>query len=327
MSHLKDVDFENPCGYCQKKASRILYDTQDIYEDKYLVNQCTHCQAIFLSPRPTNEQLSRAYDESYYGEQDHKFSPTVEKILDFFRSQRANIVTRYVLPPAKVLDIGCGNGRFLQYVRSKGKYQIYGVELPGKAADRAAAIEGIQLKKGTLEYDDFETETFDVITLFHVFEHLAEPVKTLEIIQKILKTDGKLIMSFPNIDSFQSNVFKGKWLHLDPPRHLFFFKPKDFVKEMQQYGFELVSETYFSTEQNPFGMQQSILNKLFKKRELLYEYLKGNDDYTKDYSKASLLMQRAFFVLTFPLFAVVDMIESMFKKGATVEFVFNKKAK
>ena len=132
-------------------------------------------------------------------------------------------------------------------------------------------------------------------------------------------------MSFPNIDSFQSQMFKGKWLHLDPPRHLFFFKPKDFVNEMKSYGFELVQETHFCTEQNPFGMQQSLLNLMTKKRELLYEHLKGNEEYVNGHSKASLFVQRSFFTLSYPLFVLSDAIESAFGKGATVEFVFKKK--
>ena len=296
-----------------------------MYGDRFHVNQCVQCQAIYLHPRPTAAQLDRAYSESYYGEQDDKFSPFIEKILDYFRGKRARLIKKYVAAPAKVLDIGCGNGRFLQYLLKEGNYETYGVELAGKAAERAAAIPQIHLKKGRLEHGDFEAESLDAVTLFHVFEHLDEPIKTLEIASNILKKDGILVMSFPNIDSLQSNMFKGKWLHLDPPRHLFFFKPRDFVTEMKNYGFELVQETHFCIEQNPFGMQQSLLNKMTKKREVLYEYLKGNEAYVNGHSKLNLFAQRSFFTLSYPLFVISDALESAFGKGATVEFVFKKK--
>jgi len=248
----KKADVTAVCGYCKQKGSISLYDTEDMYGDSFQVHQCVQCQAIYLHPRPTAAQLERAYSESYYGEQDDKFSPFIEKVLDFFRGKRARLLKKYVAAPSKVLDIGCGNGRFLQYLLKEGNYETYGVELAGKAAERAAAIPQINLKKGRLEHGDFEAESLDAVTLFHVFEHLDEPIETLEIASKILKKDGILLMSFPNIDSFQSQMFKGKWLHLDPPRHLFFFKPKDFVNEMKNYGFELVQETHFCTEQNPF---------------------------------------------------------------------------
>lgn len=323
----KEIDQTNPCGYCKQKGSIVLYDTVDTHGDAYKVNSCTHCKAIFLSPRPTAAQLARAYDDSYYGEQDDKFPPIIEKALDYFRSSRAKLVTEHADPPAKVLDIGCGNGKFLQYVLQAGDYDAYGIELPGKAAERAAAIPNLTLKQGSLEEGDFAPNSMDVITLFHVFEHLAEPMKRMQVIQKILKPGGVLIMSFPNIDSFQSSVFKGKWLHLDPPRHLFFFRPADFVAEMKNYGLHVEKTTFFSTEQNPFGMQQSILNSLTSTRELLYEDLKGNKHYVAKhgYSKLNMALQKAFWLTTAPLFIVSDMLESGFKKGATVEFVLRKK--
>lgn len=314
------------CLYCKKEQSIPHFKTCDIFGDKYVIRNCLNCQAFFLSPPPNSEQLAQAYDDSYYGEKEKKFSSFIENLLDFFRRRRAQMIANTLPPHAKVLDIGCGNGRFLQYVqKQKSDTQIYGIEMSGKAAKRAAQIEGLQLKVGSLAKSDFLPNTFDAITLFHVFEHLQEPVFTLQTIQQILKPDGLFVLSFPNIDSWQANVFKGKWFHLDPPRHLFFFKPKDFVAEMQKYGFQEVQQCHFSLEYNAFGAQQSLLNLLFQKRELLYEHLKGNVSYTKDYGRFNLMLQNLFFKLTYPLFVGLDLLSSSFKKGATVEFVFRKK--
>ncbi|MCD4679156.1 MAG: hypothetical protein K8S00_02095, partial [Bacteroidales bacterium] len=135
---------------------------------------------------------------------------------------------------------------------------------------------------------------------------------------------GTLIISFPNISSLQSKLFKGKWLHLDPPRHLIFFKAKDFIRILESMGFELVRENYISTEQNVYGMIQSILNKFFKKREILFEYLKGNTEYIKEFSSFNIFMQKLFFYFTFPFFAIADVFISFLKKCATVEFTFRK---
>jgi len=160
--------------------------------------------------------------------------------------------------------------------------------------------------------------------MFHVFEHLTDPQNTIKIIRKIIKKDGTLIISFPNIDSVQSKIFKGKWLHLDPPRHLLFFKAKDFINILESHGFEIVREKYISTEQNVYGMIQSILNSFFKKREILFEYLKGNKDYVKEFSSMNIFLQKLFFYFTFPVFAIADVFISFLKKGATVEFTFKK---
>lgn len=322
------IDTENTCIYCKSRGSIVLYPTYDISGDAFTINKCKSCKAFYLAPPPTSEQLSRAYDDSYYGSGEEKFKEgVIEKMLDYFRRKRAKTLCRFLGGQGKVLDIGCGNGKFLSFVKQQGSFGIYGIEPEGGSARRAEKIPGIHLKKGFLKKGDFAPESLDGITLFHVFEHLSEPRQTLEIISEIMKKDGILMMSFPNIDSFQSRVFKGKWLHLDPPRHLFFFSPEDFKLEMQKFGFEILREKHFSIEYNPFGFQQSLLNCIFTKREILYESLKGNKEYVKEFSKTNLLLQNLFFKVSSPLFIFSDIVESAFRKGATVEFVMRKKNK
>jgi hypothetical protein len=133
-----------------------------------------------------------------------------------------------------------------------------------------------------------------------------------------------LSISFPNIDSIQAKRFKGDWLHLDPPRHLLYFKADDFISLLKNYGFELKEENYFSMEQNPFGMVQSILNRHSKKRDILFESMKGNKDYLSDVKASQLFFHKAFFYCSFPLFIICDFFASLLKKSATVEFVFLK---
>ena len=317
---------EHPCGYCKARNSSARYPTSDIFGNEYMIHRCDACKAFFLTPYPTADELAKAYDDSYYGEGDEKFDEGwIERILDHFRGRRADIFKRSLKGSGRVLDIGCGNGKFLDMVQERGDFEIHGIEMPGGSAERARQIPNLQLRVGSLQATDHESDSFDAISLFHVFEHLTEPKETLEIISRILKKDGVLIMSFPNIDSWQSRIFKGKWLHIDPPRHLFFFfTPEDFRDLMLGFGFEVVRERHFSIEYNPFGMQQSILNTLQKKRDVLYESLKGNKEYVREYSAANLFMQNMFFKLSSPFFTALDVIESMFRKSVTVEFVLKK---
>lgn len=311
------------CYFCQSEDSEMLYPVKDIFDDEYFLQKCRNCNAVFLSPNPTEEQLARAYDSSYYGTKEEKFSsPGIEKVLDKFRMGRAKRLHKALKGQGNVLDIGCGNGRFLKYLSSLGNYRIYGTELDGNSAKRAQSIENLTLKVGVLEEDDFPEHSFDAITLFHVFEHLTDPSSMLAIIAKILKPDGILVMSFPNIASNQSLWFKGDWLHLDPPRHLFYFSPEDFETIMKKEGFVIEKKHFRSMEQNPFGMTQSILNKIIVKRDVLFESMKGNHSYVEEYVGFSLFMQKLFFLCTFPLFAIADLFAG--NKGASVEFILRK---
>jgi SAM-dependent methyltransferase len=317
----EQTDNASPCGYCGETRSLKLYPTRSIAQDQFYLNLCLNCCASFLSPPPTEEQLARAYDDSYYGRGEMKFTALIEKGLDYFRSLRARRVRRYIAPPARILDIGCGNGRFLGYLIERG-FGAYGTELPGKAADRAAQIPQLNLKVGPLEDGDFSEDFFDGVCLWHVFEHLTAPKETLQIVGRILKPGGYLFMSLPNIDSLQSRLFKGKWLHLDPPKHLFLLGPKDLTTQMERLGFGLTKTRHFSLEQNPFGIQQSILNCLLSKREVLYEALKGNAVYTADYSRCTIMLQKVFYLSSFPLFALLAALEAILRKGGTMELVF-----
>ena len=311
------------CVYCHSVNSRPLYDTVSTAGDRFTLNKCRYCNCCFLSPNPTKQQLDAAYNDSYYGQSENKFPGWIEKVLDHFRSQRARTVMLYVKAPANVLDIGCGNGRFLQGLIGKN-FNCYGIELPSKSAERASRIPGLNLKTGQLCENDFGAHFFDAVTMWHVIEHLPELRETLQIIGNILNQGGYLLVSLPNIDSFQSRLFRDRWLHLDPPRHLFFFGALDLTKIMQTFGFEIVTIKFFSLEQNPFGMQQSILNCVIRKREVLFEALKGNRSYTCEYSSVSILLQKIFYITTFPLFAMLSVIEACLKRGGTMELVFRK---
>ncbi|MHC4556119.1 MAG: class I SAM-dependent methyltransferase [Planctomycetota bacterium] len=319
----EQLDNKSPCAYCRARESLRLYPTYSISGDNFHINRCLKCHALFLSPRPTQQQLDQAYGDSYYGKGQTKFAGHIEKILDRFRSARARKVCRYITPPARILDIGCGNGRFLSYLINRG-FDGYGTELPGKAAQRAAQVTDLKLKVGHHAADNFGENFFDCICMWHVFEHLTEPKETLQIIQRILKPGGYLMISLPNIESLQSRLFRGNWLHLDPPKHLLFLTASDLVSEMTEFGFKLIKRRYFSLEQNPFGIQQSILNCLLTKREVLFEALKGNVAYTKEYSRLNITLQKLFYLSTFPLFAFLAGLEAALRKGGTMELIFQK---
>jgi SAM-dependent methyltransferase len=320
-----DDEQDAPCGYCGQRDSRRLYETEDIRGNRFHIRHCQACRAYFLAPRPSDSMLADAYDTSYYGERTQKFSfPLIERALDYFRAGRARQVRRFLADDEAVLDIGCGNGQFLRQLSEMGKFELHGSELPGGAATRAAQVPGVTLHLGPAEQLALPPNAFKAITLFHVFEHLVAPQAVLQEISRLLQPNGVLVMSFPNIDSRQSRWFKGDWLHLDPPRHLFLFAPDDFQALMAGLGYELLETQYLSLEQNPMGLIQSLLNKISPKRELLFEALKGNRHYTAGYPAGKMALQKLFFLLFFPIAALSDLLTFPSHRRATVTFTFRK---
>lgn len=124
----------------------------------------------------------------------------------------------------RLLDIGCGNGSYLAMMKRLG-WEVVGTEIDPKAADIATSSLGIFVHVGDLEDAPFEHASFDVITMSHVIEHVADPIEFLNTAARFLKPGGEMIVVTPNLSSLGSRIFGADWYYLDPPRHLYLFTP------------------------------------------------------------------------------------------------------
>lgn len=313
---------EIKCVLCHSDNSSKCFLSNDFFENPFEIRKCLTCKTYFLHPLPNESLLDKYYNESYFGKSGSKFkNPVIEKAIDYFRKSRARKLSKSISDRAKVLDIGCGNGNFLNYLSEFGSYELHGIERNELAAQRALLHTNLKVQSRPLDAKSFPENYFDAVTMFHVFEHVSNPTEVLTIISKILKSGGVFRISVPNIQSFQALIFKGNWLHIDTPRHLFFLKPDDMIKTIESYGFKVIESSSFSIEQNPFGAIQSILNLVFKKKDLLFEFFKGNYYYKR---KIRLITDILFFVLWLPFFIFTDLVISPWKRGATIEYSFIK---
>ncbi|MDP4662578.1 MAG: class I SAM-dependent methyltransferase [Salibacteraceae bacterium] len=312
------------CYYCQSNAGAKRFDTEDFYGDHFSIIQCQSCDTFNLSPRPTAAQLERAYNRDYYGAGDSKFNPAIEKMLLASKKRRAKLIAKHV-GSGKVLDIGCADGSALSQFYALGNFECEGIEIDAESALRASKNEHVKLHIGQLKDLDLAENSYSVITLNHVFEHLPDPKFVLEKSASLLKSNGVLMIAIPNIESYQAKWFKSNWFHLDPPRHLFFMSRNKLISELGKLGFELKHERHDHFEYNPYGFQQSILNALQNQRESLYEWLKGNK-HEVHASAFNIFIQRLFVYFTLPLFWLVSKIAAVLKKSGTMEFYFVKKS-
>jgi len=120
--------------------------------------------------------------------------------------------------PGRILDVGCGTGEFLAEMSRHG-WEAVGLDQDGEAVEYARRAYGLDAQ--TVDIEDFSAvdESFDVVTFWHVLEHLPNPKGALRQVRRILKPDGLLLLAVPNIDSLDFQVYREDWVALDFPRH------------------------------------------------------------------------------------------------------------
>ncbi len=137
----------------------------------------------------------------------------------------------------RVLDVGCGNGDFLLSLKRRG-WKVHGVEFSAEAAELARS-RGIDVVHGELKSAAFPDGFFDVVTLWHVAEHLPDPLAEFAEVRRILRDDGLFVLEVPNSDCLTLRLCGTRWRPLDVPRHLQHFTPATLERALTKVGFAL----------------------------------------------------------------------------------------
>lgn len=231
--------------------------------------KCGQCGIIYLD----GFKIDNAYYQTYYSfpEANKKSIALhiIEKRLDKFSNYKKRmLVNQYCVSKHKkiaVLDIGCGSGNFLASL-DKATYNAVGIE-----RDRKEFLICKQ-KKLNVHCSDILTSNmlgkkFDVITMWHVIEHIQDPHKLLKRVNKLLKQDGVVIMTSPNCDSLGYKLAKERWFHFDAPRHLILYGKNGVEKLSLNNGFR-IKKTYSQIFEFPLDLYWSI--KQLKIKYLVY---------------------------------------------------------
>ncbi len=250
-------------------------------DNGYPIVRCETCRLVFTDARkaPPGDQLYPHFDQT-----DGPLQNSARKALSLFLNQRAGVVKR-VKSSGRLLDYGCGNGSFAQAMSTRG-FEAVGLE-PFSLGETVSKP-GLTLMRGSVESNAKELGTFDVITMWHVLEHLDSPVDTLSKLRALLNPGGVLVISVPNYGSWQSRFFKGRWFHLDPPRHLLHFEADTLKDCLQRAGFRQEQEVPFLPEYGSSGWIQSALNRVLPHQNFIYEFVKDRGA-LNTLSKRSLL--------------------------------------
>lgn len=218
------------------------------------------------------EAVAHHYPAEYYGTSDRKFIGAINRIRDLSWWRRARQVHRlHRGRPGTVLDIGCGDGIFLRNLRARG-WRICGTELAGATFERAQRIAGIDLvDAGSGVPLPWAAATMDVITLWHVLEHIPDLEPLLKECHRLLKPGGYLIVEVPDKGSLQARLFGSQWFHLDPPRHVYQFTRKGLRALLARADLPVVKSSGLAVEMGIYGIVQSALNAILAPRDLLFD--------------------------------------------------------
>lgn len=175
--------------------------------DQFQVMTCKSCGLVFLNNLWPQEEIADVYDAGYYQERKEYYFGNViaapqsgrwnENLDDFLGGLKT--LGRFFHKPGKLLDIGCGIGIFLNMAREYG-WEVTGVEVSPFAAEYARKRFNLEVHRGGLRKSNFPSNTFDVVTLWDTFEHMADPFAELREIKRVLKTGGVLLLDTPNAD-------------------------------------------------------------------------------------------------------------------------------
>jgi len=274
------------CPVCGSSQRTLLHDrlkdrvffcapgTWSLYE-------CGDCGCAYLDPRPSPDTIYLAYREYYThaspkndGSDAMRFSQWLKRSMaNGYRNWKygtnlkpanplgiplalAFPAARQMLdqsfrnlhrpgPGERLLDVGFGSGEFLEYAKTAG-WEVAGVD-PDPVSVESAVQRGLNVRHGGVEAYADMAESFDVITMSHVIEHVHDPHETLKTIYRLLKPGGFLWLSTPNIQSLGHKYYGRNWRGLEPPRHLILFNWNALIEQIQKVGFNSVQKN----ETNP----------------------------------------------------------------------------
>lgn len=274
------------CRLCKNIRTIKLFSAVNMHgrhlwdgTERFDVKRCLDCGAVYIDGLKINDDYYRKYyPAGYYDE------GTASGLMGLFLrwvtrlslKDKENLMLRHSSDGPdkrfKVLDIGCGKGIFLDSLRSD-KFDKFGIEI-NKAGYQECLKKNIRMSDKGIAESDFNEGFFDIITFWHVIEHLADPLATLNAAKRLLKKNGILIISTPNTQSLGFKLGRDLWFHLDAPRHPVLFNKKSIKFLTEEAGFEILAKAanfydypldlFWSLRAHPYKIFFYVLYPLFK---------------------------------------------------------------
>jgi 2-polyprenyl-3-methyl-5-hydroxy-6-metoxy-1,4-benzoquinol methylase len=229
------------CPVCGEKETKLFLACKDysVSKENFQIVQCKNCEFKFTNPIPTENTIGKYYQsENYVSHSDTK-KGIINKVYHYVRNitlKKKLALVNNLTQKKNLLDIGCGTGYFLKTCKENG-WKIDGTE-PDENA-RKLAQENTKQEILPSIFSIEKTNHYDVISLWHVLEHIHKLNETLLKINVLLKEDGKIIIAVPNSDSKDAAYYNESWAAYDVPRHLYHFNQHTMKRLLNNYGFHV----------------------------------------------------------------------------------------
>ena len=224
----------------KKNKSKLLYKVRDhlVSQESFDVYWDEKEQIGWTDFKNTSDLSAYYQSADYYSHQEQP-KTFIQKIYSFARGlmfhYKHNIISLFLFKGASILDVGSGTGDFLSFMNLKG-YDVTGVENNPKAR-LISQKNDIKIHESISEIQD---HSFDLITLWHVLEHLPDPEEAFKNTINLLNKSGHLIIAAPNIYSLDKEHYRENWAGFDVPRHLWHFSTHFLINLAGKYNFELI---------------------------------------------------------------------------------------
>jgi len=234
------------CPLCGDKYKEDLYtnltDVESGISGVYTISRCRRCDLVYLSQRPSQKSLPNLYPQDYHARVENREAVLPRILYEQkygFEFRRIQKILRRI--PKSLIDIGCGSGgMLLQMKRHWGdRCRLAGVEL-AQPNTVDLGKDGIDLYLGKIE-DIYPPNQFEVATMYHVLEHVYDPIEVLKTTKKWLNDDGVMIGEVPDFNSPWRRVFSQYWGGMQIPRHMTFFTHTSLELVLDKAGFKLLT--------------------------------------------------------------------------------------
>lgn len=299
---------------CSHKTTTIILSNRLLHLAK-----CDACGLIINNKLKQDIDYTTGYTE-YYSKEAARFQYFVELVVRFFRWIRALRI--YLLMPAarKVLDVGSGRGFMLYYLkRHFGFTDVVGTQIEENAYTFSKRKLGLNIYMQDLLDIPFEDNRFDIITIFHVLEHVKEPEKYIQKFDQILDRQGMLLIEVPNYASWSRRLTGAHWLALEPKYHIHFFETETLVALLEKYNFTIRSMRSFSLEYSAFTSTQSLLSWLTNSDHVLFRFLQTG------HFSWPLFLHVLLFSVVFPFCFMINLFLYYSKHGENINICATRK--